>query len=300
MPKTIFADRGLSMALETTMAGAAENPTWVAASRLGRLCIAVPAHTVWLQMRGCSRIVSSDGSFLLQRGEWIAFARDSRPELQSDRGGLTLGLVLPAIGEDPMPAYRYSFPLVGRGTLPRHERNLAMRIWRHAAQRAPSETLAATRPFLLNLTHSQQELMMQFSRCPGRSFRRKSEAFEVLQRVKLYLDGNSHRLVRNVELAAVSGYSAWYLSKIFNCVYEASPQSIACQYRLERARHLLAHTFLGITEVSAACGFSNPAIFARAFRSGYGTTASKYRKSAHRMDRTTLLTTFDVQAGAHP
>lgn len=300
MPRTILADRGLSMRLDSTIEHATENPTWAAASRLGRLRIALSAHTIWLQMRGSCRIASADGSFLLQRGEWIAFGRDSLPQLQSDHRGLTLGLVLPTLDEErTMAPYRYPAPLVGRGTMPRHELKLALRMWRHAALRAPSQTLAATRPFLLNLAHAQKELARLFSRCPGRSFRRKSAVFELLQRARLFLDGNSHRMVRNTELAALTGFSTWYLSKTFHGVYEASPYTIALEYRLERARHLLGNTSLAIREVGNACGYSQAAVFARAFRSGQGMTASDYRKLANLMAARKLPVTWDAQSAVH-
>lgn len=295
MPRTIFADRGLSMRLDSNIEFADQQPTWVAASRLGRLRIALCGYTVWVQIRGSCRISAAEGSFLLQRGEWIAFPPESMPQLQTDHHGLTVGLVLPSLSENqPMSPYQYPVPLVGRGIVPRHELRLALRIWRNAALREVFQTLAGTRPFLLNLSHAQHELLRQFSRCPGRSFRKKSVVFENLQRARLFLDGNAHRIVKNTELSAMTGFSTWYLSKTFHCVYEVAPQSLAFQYRLERARHLLVNTTLGIGEVGSACGFS-PATFARAFLTGHGMTASTYRKIAPKVRHGHRLATWDLQ-----
>ena len=296
MPRTIFADRGLSMRLDSKIEFATEQPTWVAASRLGRLRVALPGYTIWLQIRGSCRISAAEGSFLLQRGEWIAFPPDSMPQLQTDSLGLTVGLVLPSLSENQSTSpYQYPVPLVGRGLVPHHELRLALRIWRNAAVREVFQTLAGTRPFVLNLSHAQHELMRQFSRCPGRSFRRKSVVFEKLQRARLFLDGNAHRLVRSTELATITGFSTWYLSKTFHCVYEAAPQTIAFRYRLQRARHLLLTTSLAIGEVGSACGFFSPATFARAFLSGHGMTASAFRKIAPKAKAGHRHCTWDLQ-----
>lgn len=290
MAGRVWADRGQSIELEWTSSEDGANPQWVGVSRLGNIRIAAPALSVWLQLRGCCRISSSEGSFLLKRGDWITFASGSMPELQSDRSGLTLGLVLPAETVRLMTAHQDHLPLIGRGRMQRHDLNASLRIWRNSSLRfvsrvSPSSVdRATTRPFLLHVSHLQRELALQLGRCPGRQHRRRREVFETLQRARLYLEGNAHRVVRFAELAELTHYSSWYFSKTFKCVYKESLQAAAFRFRLQRACDLLENTSLAITEIGAACGFSSIATFARAFRSGQGTTASNYRHIAHRPD----------------
>jgi len=96
---------------------------------------------------------------------------------------------------------------------------------------------------------------------------------------RLYLEGNSHRVVRIGELAELTNFSSWYLSKTFQSLYEESPQSLSARLRLERAADLLRDTDMMVGEVAAASGFDNCCSFARAFRARYGQSASRFREN---------------------
>lgn len=111
----------------------------------------------------------------------------------------------------------------------------------------------------------------------GRSRSRKRQVFGRMQRARLYLEGNSHRVVRIGELAELTNFSSWYLSKTFQSLYEESPQSLSARLRLERAADLLRDTDMMVGEVAAASGFDNCCSFARAFRARYGQSASRWR-----------------------
>ena len=100
-----------------------------------------------------------------------------------------------------------------------------------------------------------------------------------MQRARMYLEGNSHRVVRIGELAELTNFSSWYLSKTFQSLYEESPQSLSARLRLERAAMLLRDTDMMIGEVASASGFDNCCSFARAFRARFGTSASRYREA---------------------
>jgi len=99
-----------------------------------------------------------------------------------------------------------------------------------------------------------------------------------MQRARMYLEGNSHRVVRIGELAELTNFSSWYLSKTFQSLYEESPQSLSARLRLERAAMLLRDTDMMIGEVASASGFDNCCSFARAFRARFGASATQYRE----------------------
>jgi len=107
--------------------------------------------------------------------------------------------------------------------------------------------------------------------------------FGRMQRARLYLEGNSHRVVRIGELAELTNFSSWYLSKTFQSLYEESPQSLSARLRLERAADLLRDTDMMVGEVAAASGFDNCCSFARAFRARYGTSASRFRENGAKL-----------------
>ena len=157
------------------------------------------------------------------------------------------------------------------------EARLALRLWREA--QAPGSTIHQLRPLLLHLASLQRDLAGTVQRCPGRSRIRKRQVFGRMQRARMYLEGNSHRVVRIGELAELTNFSSWYLSKTFQALYEESPQSLSARLRLERAAMLLRDTDMMIGEVASASGFDNCCSFARAFRARFGASATQYRET---------------------
>jgi AraC family transcriptional regulator len=301
-----LADRGSTIDLEHDDA-IDPAPRWLAVARLGSLRTAGGGFSIWMQLRGRTRIVAREGSFHLAPGEWLALDRDSAPELQAGRHGATLGVLFPA---DASGRGRGEL-LPGHGRMSMRDLRIALRLWRNGADAVRGRTGAdavrgrtgadavrgrtgadavrgrtsegtafrALQSMLLHLSALQRELDGGISRCPGRSVRRKRQVFGRLQRARLFLEGHRHRVVRLTELAELTSFSSWYLSKTFHDIYEESPQAASVRLRLERACELLAGSDCSISEVGAACGFENSCSFARAFRTRYRTTATAYRES---------------------
>jgi AraC family transcriptional regulator len=274
----ILADRGNTVDLEYGAGGLA--PRWLAVARLGSLRTAGGGFSIWMQLRGRTRITAREGTFSLAPGEWLALDRDSTPELQAGRHGVTLGVLFPAEaggrGRGEL--------LPGHGKIAARDLRIAIRLWRNGADAAGADSSdepvgRALQSMLLHLSALQSDLDGGISRCPGRSARRKRQVFGRLQRARLFLEGHRHRVVRLTELAELTSFSSWYLSKTFHEIYEESPQAASVRLRLERACELLAGTDRSIGEVGAACGFDNSCSFARAFRMRYRTTATAYRES---------------------
>jgi len=272
----IWADRGQVLNLDK-LAEDGQAPVCIGASRLGTVQASAHAMTVWMQLRGSSWIESKEGKFRLHAGQWIAFEKESRPMIQCGREGLAIGLCLDADALRALSQLADCAVYAGRGTINRSEARVALRLWRKLADSDGSAL--AMRPVLLHLASLQSELGEVVQRCPGRSRLRKRQVFGRMQRARMYLEGNSHRVVRIGELAELTNFSSWYLSKTFQSLYEESPQSLSARLRLERAALLLRETDMMIGEVASASGFDNCCSFARAFRARFGTSASRYRES---------------------
>jgi AraC family transcriptional regulator len=279
-----LADRGNAVELDQEATGGGAR--WSAVARMGSLRAGGCGFSVWFQLRGTTRVQAREGSFVLGPGEWMALERDSAPELVAGRHGATLGILLPA---DPGGGRRADL-LPGRGRMSRRDLRIAIRLWRNGREAgaargpgddAPARALAS---MLLHVASLQRELDGGISRCPGRSVRRKRQVFGRLQRARLFLDGHRDRVVRLTELAELTSFSSWYLSKTFHEIYDESPQAASVRLRLERACELLAATEYAISEIGAACGFDNSCSFARAFRARYRTTATAYRSDLRRGD----------------
>lgn len=287
MQQMVWADRGQVVNLDK-LAEDGQVPVCVGASRLGTVQAGPYTMTVWMQLRGSSWVESKEGKFRLHAGQWIAFEKESRPMIQCGRDGLAIGLCLDSEALRALSQLADCGVYAGRGSVTRSEARVALQLWRKVV--TGDGSALSMRPVLLHLASLQSDLGEVVQRCPGRSRLRKRQVFGRMQRARMYLEGNSHRVVRIGELAELTNFSSWYLSKTFQSLYEESPQSLSARLRLERAALLLRETDMMIGEVASSSGFDNCCSFARAFRARFGTSASRYRES--------LLTDSANAAGA--
>jgi len=277
MRQVAWVDRGQSVSFEKQPEDG-PRPNCVGVARLGSLQTSGTVFTVWMQLRGSAWVESREGRFRLRQREWIAFEKDSRPLIQASRDGLCIGVALDADALRTLGDLADSGLYAGHGLMGRAEARTALHLWREAQARASGSHVL--RPLLLHVASLQRDYSEGVQRCPGRSRLRKRQVFGRMQRARMYLEGNSHRVVRIGELAELTNFSSWYLSKTFQSLYEESPQSLSARLRLERAAMLLRDTDMMISEVAAASGFDNCCSFARAFRARFGVPASRYREAA--------------------
>ena len=273
MQDVAWADRGRQ--LQINAGTPAPEDLCVGLSRLGGAAVPASLPSVFIQLRGSAWVESREGRFELRQGDWIMFERDSAPLVQAGSHGLCIGLLPGAAALASLEALADRVLYPGRGRLGRADARTALRLWRAAAAGGAAHAL---RPLLLHLAEIQRDLARRIVDCPGRSRSHKRQVFGRMQRARLYLEGNSNRVVRIEELARLANFSSWYFSKAFHGLYGESPQSLAARLRLERAASLLQTTSMMVGEVAAASGFDNSCSFARAFRARYGVTATRYRQ----------------------
>ncbi len=274
----VLADRGASVDVVPAMLSA----HWLVAAHTGSLRSQGAGLSIWIQLRGRSRLVAREGRFDLRRGDWLVLDRDSAPELQAGRYGLTIGVI--AQQQTSTNARREDL-LPGMGRMSAADLRIALRLWRNGvaamsepARVATEHSARAFQAIAQHLSRMQREMDRAISRCPGRSIARKRQVFGRLQRARLFLEGHRDRVVRLTELAELTSFSSWYLSKVYHEIYCESAQAASVRLRLEQACELLDDTACSISEVGIACGFDNSCSFARAFRARYGMTASEYRQ----------------------
>jgi AraC family carnitine catabolism transcriptional activator len=84
-------------------------------------------------------------------------------------------------------------------------------------------------------------------------------------------------------LATQIGVTRRQLERLFQDHLEVSPLQFYLRLRLERARHLLRQTSMGVIEIGLACGFASASAFSRAYRRQYAVAPSEDRKEkSHR------------------
>lgn len=282
----ILADLGQSTAIDA--ATLTLGTRLVVTSRSGRLQLASHAHSIWFQLRGAAVVEAREGRFHLSAGDWIALDQESLPVIHAARKGLTLGVISsPQAMSVPRRAVEYPiFP--GRGHCRMQDRLITSRMWHEAARLLQSTTpggappCTTLDPLLSHVATLQRDVRGDFDRCPGKSRNQKAKIFERLQRARLFLEGNGDRIVSLDELALLTSFSRWYLSKTFLATYGEHLHKASRRIRIERSRKLLTETSLSICEVAASCGFENPSSFTRAFRSETGTTPTIHRDSHRR------------------
>ena len=79
-------------------------------------------------------------------------------------------------------------------------------------------------------------------------------------------------------LADMAGLSPYHFCRAFRRTLGVSPYRYQMMRRVERARTLLEHSDLSITEVALEVGYVSSQAFARSFRSDAGVSPSQYRR----------------------
>ena len=80
------------------------------------------------------------------------------------------------------------------------------------------------------------------------------------------------------DIAAVSGYSKYYLVKHFQEQLDTTPIKYLTKIRVQKAVDLLMTTRLSITEIADRVGYSNANYFNKVFRKAVGMAAGEFRK----------------------
>jgi AraC family transcriptional regulator len=119
----------------------------------------------------------------------------------------------------------------------------------------------------------------QYESVPRAKTQSKSEYAQRIDRVIDYLRANLHRPVKLAELANVACFSEFHFHRIFTAVSGETLNNFTNRLRLEKAARLLRYSEKSLTDIALDCGFSSSATFSRAFRSGYDTSPSQFRKS---------------------
>lgn len=114
---------------------------------------------------------------------------------------------------------------------------------------------------------------------PSAKTQANSEYTQRIDRVTDYLRENLHRPMKLTELANVACFSEFHFHRIFTALTGETLNNFTNRLRLEKAARLLRYSEQSLTDIALDCGFSSSATFSRAFRSGYDTSPSQFRKS---------------------
>jgi AraC-like DNA-binding protein len=114
---------------------------------------------------------------------------------------------------------------------------------------------------------------------PGTAGARPGLAKWQVRRVTAYMRDRLGDEIGLQELAGVVGLSRWHFCTAFRQATGYSPHRWLARVRMERARELLSHSALGVTDIALAVGYDTASAFASAFRRHVGLSPSQYRRS---------------------
>ncbi len=114
---------------------------------------------------------------------------------------------------------------------------------------------------------------------PRKKSSASSEYTHRIDRVIDHLRAHLDRPVKLAELAKVACFSEFHFHRIFGAVTGETVNAFTNRLRLEKAARLLRYTPQSLTAIALDCGFSSSATFSRAFRAGYATSPSAFRKT---------------------
>lgn len=120
--------------------------------------------------------------------------------------------------------------------------------------------------------------------CASRPVRRRPAADSLAAHALAYIHAQIAGDCRLPTIAAELGVSRSVLAGRFREEYGQSLGATVRQCRLELAGRLLQHGEAGLASVAAACGFTSPFAFARAFKRHYGQAPGGWRRSARSPD----------------
>ena len=114
----------------------------------------------------------------------------------------------------------------------------------------------------------------------------RPEATRKIERSLIHMLQHLDEPLRVATLSAMSGLSASVYSSLFKCATGHAPIDFFIRMRMHRACELLQETTLGVKEVAAALGYSDPFYFSRIFKSVNGIAPSFYRLRIIKSGRT--------------
>ncbi len=107
----------------------------------------------------------------------------------------------------------------------------------------------------------------------------EEEYLRRIHKVQDYIEQHTGKPLSVEELAGAAGFSKYHFSRIFQGILQEPLAHYVNRIRMEQALFLLAHrTDINMTDIAYGLGFSDSAVFSRAFKNFYGIGPRDYRK----------------------
>jgi AraC family transcriptional regulator len=100
-----------------------------------------------------------------------------------------------------------------------------------------------------------------------------------LNRVLEFIETNLEEDISVSNLADAACFSLFHFVRAFHTAMGQSPHAYLSERRLDRAKHMLAHSDTSLVDVAVTCRFSGQANFTKSFTRTLGISPGRYRRS---------------------
>jgi len=101
--------------------------------------------------------------------------------------------------------------------------------------------------------------------------------YQAIQMAREYIDDSLDNDITLDQLATITGYSKWQITRDFRSLFGTSPYRYLTLRRLEKAKSLMSQG-IPIAQVAQDCFFSDQSHFTRQFKKSFGTTPNMWNK----------------------
>ncbi|MGD1842935.1 MAG: helix-turn-helix domain-containing protein [Thermonemataceae bacterium] len=102
-----------------------------------------------------------------------------------------------------------------------------------------------------------------------------------LRKIEAYIKARRSFAITITELAALTGYSPFYFTRLFKQSTGETPYRFISRSKINQAKDLLLTTNQKVIQVGMEVGFDDPSHFARAFKKITGLTPTEFRKQSY-------------------
>lgn len=135
------------------------------------------------------------------------------------------------------------------------------------------------RALLADMLLSQREHLRAAAQLPALRANTRHEIFRRLCRGRDFLRATAEQAPSLTDAARSACLSPFHFQRCFRAVFRESPHEFVTRCRMDRARRMITHSHLPITEIAAAMGYESFGAFSRAFRLRFGAPPSHFRKN---------------------
>lgn len=97
-----------------------------------------------------------------------------------------------------------------------------------------------------------------------------------LKQVTTYIHDNLDHSLKIIELAAIAQMSHYHFIRLFNKSIGKTPHQYILHCRIEKAKYLLQHGEIALTEIAARVGFCDQSHFSKSFKHHTGITPRQF------------------------